>query len=417
MMNLEKKREALNGAGVFKKNPNAPAWLGEIREKAYARYQSLGLPTKKMDLWKYTNLEKLLKTPFGEISDSGEVLKFNAKKLLSGVILGNLSHAIEYHAGKIKPFLGLAAGEEENSFALINSFSFQEGVFLYVPANVVLSEPVELIFSGRGEEAKAPVFCPRILIVLEDGAKANVTMLQTSVNSESYFCNAVAEVFLGKNAELHWVQADRESKNAFQFFTARIQLQRESRFEMITFTSGGNVTRQDTEIVFQGEGASAWVGGLALLFGNSEAGQIVTARHQVSNCTSRQLFKNILAGHSQAEFTSLVHVGKGTHQSDSNQLNRNLILSDFAHAYSRPQLKIDADDVKASHGSATGQPDPNELFYLQSRGLSPETARLILSYGFSEEVLEKMQDKALKAELEKYVHENLALLFQKRAAG
>ncbi|MBI3313778.1 MAG: Fe-S cluster assembly protein SufD [Candidatus Omnitrophica bacterium] len=408
---MNKEKEALSSITRYQKDKTLPLWLEEIREKAYARYQTLGLPTRKMDVWKYANLEKLLRTSFGQISDE-QVLKYDAKNLPAGVILSDLRKALEKHSDKMKRYLGRTLNTESNSFALLNTFNFREGVFLFVPANAALAVPIEINFSGEGQE-EAPVFCPRILVILEDGAKANVTFRQTSLNGKAYFSNAVAEIYLGKGANLHWDQVDKESESAFQFFTVRAALETQSQLEMISFTSGGDITRQDTEVLLQGENASAWVGGLSLLSGHSEVANVVTVKHDHSDGISRQLFKNILSGQAQAEFTSLVHVGKGTQRSDSNQLNRNLILSDSAHAYSRPQLKIDADDVRASHGSATGQPDPNELFYLKSRGLAPETARLVLSFGFAEEVLEKIKDRNLREELERGVRKSLEGIFKK----
>ncbi len=129
--------------------------------------------------------------------------------------------------------------------------------------------------------------------------------------------------------------------------------------------------------------------------------------HRVPHCISRQYYKNILADESRSEFVSLVHVAEGASKSDSQQLNRNLLLSDSAEAYSRPQLRIDTDDVIATHGSASGQLEDQELFYLQSRGLSKESAKLVLIDGFAAEMTSEILEKNLKSYLENAIHEGV----------
>ena len=144
-----------------------------------------------------------------------------------------------------------------------------------------------------------------------------------------------------------------------------------------------------------------------MLGGTSQVFQHVTVNHRVPNNTSRQYFKNILSGDSAAEFTSLVHVWRGAVKSDSEQLDRNLLLSDTARVWSRPQLRIDADDVKANHGAATGQLQENELFYLQSRGLNKKSAKMILTSGFADELLNRIQPEWLRGHVQAPIREQI----------
>ena len=133
----------------------------------------------------------------------------------------------------------------------------------------------------------------------------------------------------------------------------------------------------------------------------------MTVRHKVPGCISRQYYKSVLAGESQSEFNSLVEVLPGASKSDSQQLNRNLLLSEGASAFSRPRLRIDTDDVSANHGSATGQIEEDELFYLQSRGLSEKKARAVLVEGFAEEIAGEINEKSLKSNLETMIHRGI----------
>ena len=167
------------------------------------------------------------------------------------------------------------------------------------------------------------------------------------------------------------------------------------------------MSHHELTVDYQGEGACSEDFGLSILRGQSHVSQIFNVRHQNSHCRTRQLYKNILGDRAQAEFNSLVHVFTGTKGSDSDQLNRNLIVSDSARAFSRPQLKIDADDVAATHGSATGQLDERELFYLRSRGLEKTLARYVLTYGFAEEILKKIKSDSMRWQLELWVRKEI----------
>ncbi len=173
-----------------------------------------------------------------------------------------------------------------------------------------------------------------------------------------------------------------------------------SRLEIVGTATGGSIIRNDIHVDLDGAEAFCPLAGLAALAGKSQAFQHVSVNHRFLNCTSRQIYKNILAGDSVAEFNSLVHVWRCAQKSDSEQLDKNLLLSENARVYSRPQLRIDNDDVRASHGAATGRLEKDELFYLQSRGFPKELARFLLIYGFAKEVLEKIRPEELRRQLE-----------------
>jgi len=169
--------------------------------------------------------------------------------------------------------------------------------------------------------------------------------------------------------------------------------------------TGEGLVRNDVRVSLDGPGASVTLGGLSVLSGAAGSHNHSVVTHAAPGTTSRQLFKDILSGASRSEYSGLVHVLRGAPGSDSNQLCRNLLLSDEARAHSRPQLKIDTDDVKCSHGSATGQLPANELFYLQSRGLSHEQARAILIEGFAEEVVLTLPESLRQEAHERVRHE------------
>ena len=401
-----------------------PDWLQKLRKQAWERFQTLGFPTRKIEDWKYISLESLLNQPLvpaaaSKFSDlkPQEILKdvlipdgeknrfvflngFEAKALSSdadlpeGVKLENLSAAWNRHPA-VKAWLGSGMESEQNPFALINTFRFDQGVFLHVPANVTVKSPIHLVVAGAGIPVSPPVFYPRILVVLEEGAQAEVVFHEIGIGKDAYFMNAVAEVVLGKNARLDWLTVARESEKAVRFLALRSRLAGGSSLETASFNENGGLVREEIQVAMEGENATYGFRGLSLLEGESQFFHHTVVDHKVPHCTSRQVGKNILAGNARAEFDNLVHVFRNAQKSDSNQLNRNLLLSGMARTYSRPRLRIDADDVQCTHGSATGQLEDEELFYLQSRGFAKEQARFVLLDGFAQEILNEIRPRSL----------------------
>lgn len=209
--------------------------------------------------------------------------------------------------------------------------------------------------------------------------------------------NACVNLYEIYNAPL---KAELKSKNIFE-------LDRYSDLNYFCFVNGGKLTQIENEVFFKGEHGFATLKGLSVLSHDSEVSHRIGVHHDVGHCISRQAYKNILAGKAYASFDSLVHVAKGAIRSDSDQLNKNLILSEGAKADTRPKLQIDADDVSCTHGATIGQLQPNELFYLRSRGFSEAMARFVLSYGFAEEMLQSIEDARMKKELEAVATEEI----------
>lgn len=225
------------------------------------------------------------------------------------------------------------------------------------------------------------------------------TRLQIVVDQTS---DLFLEIFLAAGACVNLTVLQRVPAGREAAFTGRFYLKRHADLEVLTFAAGGAGTaRNDQEIFFEEEHGFCSLKGLSVLENTSQIFHRVWVHHQAPHCTSRQFFKNILADKSQSDLDSLVYVHRDAQKSDSRQLNRNLLLSDDAQAHTRPQLKIDTDDVSCTHGASVGQLQNEELFYLQSRGLSDREARYLLTYGFAKEVLEDLKDTALRGDLER----------------
>lgn len=423
-----------------------PRWLWEIRRLNYHRFNDAGFPTRRDENWRFVNLETVLKTPYiasacVPLQPSGEnsLRKFFVPNEKHRVVFmnGNYSEQFSYVKGlprgvrvnelggllgrktsTLRDYLAKDHAAETNPFAWINTFHFKSGVFIHVPRKVALREPIHLLFAGFTESETATVSYPRIVVALDAGASAEIIIEYAGLDGGERLTDAVCEVYLGKKARLAVAGLAREDRNSFLFMTSRFRLSESSRLETVSFARGGAGVCEDTRVDFEGTAGSCSLGGLSVLSGQSHTHRRITVSHRAPGCISRQYFKSILDDQSQSELNSLVHVLRGASGSDSNQLDRNLLLSDSARGFSRPQLKIDTDDVRATHGSATGQLIAEELFYLRSRGLNERLARFVLIFGFAEEILDRVPVASAREGLKPFVRGELeSMLARKDESG
>lgn len=410
-----------------------PSWLEALRSKARVHSGALGFPGRHDESWRYLSLDPILNlasasqsAPFSEKAPLREAqslfLKAAAKRLVffngrflknastletatDGLFLSDLETALAKGPDRLKPYLGLGAETEKNVFAAINTSRFKDAAVLFVPDHLTLEEPIHLLFMSGGSDADE-VSHPRLLIVAGKCARIKVITDFVGLGAERFFSNFVGEVHLGEGACLDYFQIQRLGAKAVQFATHRYNLKGYATLNSCTFTQGGSVTRNEASVELGGEGGFASLKGLSILSGESQVFNHVTAHHKAPHGTSRQFFKNILGDKAKTEFNSLVFVPKGSQKSDSNQMSRNLLLSDDAQVWTRPQLRIDADDVQCVHGATVGQLQKEELFYLRSRGLSKKAARYLMTYGFAEEILETIPGD-LRPVLEQFAQEEL----------
>ncbi len=397
-----------------------PAEWASLRQAAEARLETQELPTTRDEDWKYLDLKLLRETAFvpgtlveAELGDSvlsevlGTRLVFvnghfaphlsNTSALPPGVRMLRLASASQAAAD-----LGtLAVPERSDVFANLNHARFTDGAFLFVPRNVRVDVPLHVIFLSRQAGAQATCALPRLLVVLESGAKAQI--IEEYLGEGQYLTNAVTEVRLHANAALTHERVQRESRDAIHISTLAARVDRGARYECRTLSLGARLSRQSPGILMAEEGAELELNGLALLDGSQVADTHSRIDHAVPHCSTRQLQKTIVDGHSRAIFNGRIHVHPGAQQTDARQQARSLLLSEHARVDAKPELEIYADDVKCAHGAAIGQLDPEELFYLQSRGLNLDTARNLLTYGFAADLLAAIPVPSLRRQLRKTV--------------
>ncbi|MDQ1708181.1 MAG: Fe-S cluster assembly protein SufD [Pyrinomonadaceae bacterium] len=419
--------EAFRG---FQSEASGVSWLVRLRENAMTAFQELGFPATKDEEWKYTNVAAISKGKFqphalvaGELR-SREVAAFTVPEavdsqlvFVDGVLRTDLSSltalsnqvvalelseaiATERYSEIVRTHLGRGADYVAHGFTALNTAFISSGAFIYLPADISLAAPIHLLFLATGQQRAN---FPRVLVVAETNSSATVVESYAATGAGPYFTNAVVEIVLGEGARLEHYKVQRESAAAFHVATTVAELGANSSYDSTNITFGAQLSRNDIQVIMDHEGAECWVDGLYLVTANQHTDTHSVIDHRQPHCTSHQLYKGILDGKSRAVFNGKVFVRHDAQKTDAMQTNKNLLLSNEARVDTKPQLEILADDVKCAHGAAVGQLDPEELFYLEARGLHPELARNLLTYGFAEEVIVKIKLDSIRSQLDEAV--------------
>jgi Fe-S cluster assembly protein SufD len=410
------------------------AWVELVRESAMDRFELLGFPAVRDEEWKYTNLAQLAKEEFRHSivpsSLTGEdVAQFSFPEtansnlvLLNGVLRDDLSKvsALEKVVAAdlfsaigdarynkiVRSYLARNASYNDRGLTALNTAFLQSGVFVLIPKNVQLEAPLQITFVADSTVSTNVNF-PRVLVVAEENSSATLVESFVSVGEHSYFTNAVVEIVAKDGARLEHCRLQEERLNAYHVATSSIELGRGSSYNSTAINLGGKLARHDISVVMNHEGAECGVDGLYVVGENQHSDTHSVIDHKQPYCNSHQLYKGILDGNGRAVFNGKIFVREGAQKTDAMQTNKNLLLSPQARVDTKPQLEIYADDVKCAHGAAVGQIDPDELFYLQTRGINPELAKSLLTYGFAEEVIQKIGIESIRAKLDEAVLKQL----------
>jgi Fe-S cluster assembly protein SufD len=406
--------------------PTAP-WLELVRSGAIDKFEQLGFPTAREEEWKYTNLAPLAKERFQPAVNSVDVITnperfvypetknahlvvvdgFLREDLstttgLDQVVAIDLFSAVaDARYNKIaRKYLARNANYHDNGVKALNTAFLQSGVFLLIPKNVKLETPLQITFVSHGAQTAS---FPRLLVVAEENSSATLIESFVSAGSDSHFTNAIAEIVVKEGARFEHYRVQNENRHVYHVATTAAELGRASSYDATSINFGAQLARHDISVVMDHEGAECWVDGLYVAGGNQHTDTHSVIDHKQPHCNSHQLYKGILDDNARAVFNGKIFVREGAQKTDAMQTNKNLLLSPQARVDTKPQLEIYADDVKCAHGAAVGQIDEEELFYLQARGMNPELARSLLTYGFAEEVIGKVKIDSIRAQLDEAV--------------
>ncbi len=413
---------------------SSPDFINNIRLGALENFKKLKFPDKKDENYKYTFPEELFKKELVhafhprmiefEIEDIFQcdipeldtevILVLNGfflspyktiTKLHNGVAYGSMSAASREYPELFKKHYSKYAEYENDSISALNTAFAQDGVFLYIPDNVICEKPLQIIHLLLSNE---PLMVQhRNLFILGENAKANVLICDHTLSISHFLTNSVTEIYSAKNSSFDFTRVQNEHNDSVQVTNTHICQNDNSRVSSNYITLHGGVVRNNIKANLDGEYCENNTTGLFLMDRNQHVDNFVTINHIKPNSTSNQLFKGILDENSTGAFNGKIHVFKDARKTLAFQRCNNLILTDTAKMNAKPQLEIYADDVKCSHGATIGQLDADALFYLRSRGISEKESRHMLMYAFAYEVLSQIKIPSLKERIIDLVEKRL----------
>jgi len=398
-----------------------------IREKAWNRFIQLGLPQKKDPGYQYFPLNQFYQESY-ELSDLTDIPEDQLASLiypecnrsyivfLNGqyvpqlsdisalpeeVITLRLRDALNTYGSFLQGRLSRAIKEEIDPFATLNIALIQMGLFIYVPPKIIVDTPIQCIHLISND--KPALFNPRIHFFLGRESKVKWIYEHHCVKDFEYFSNGVIDIALEDGAVFEQCGALNPCPHGWCFEATRVTLKRDSQFKSLTCTVGAKSVRQDFRVSLMGENASCDLKGISLLSNEKQSHVNVLVDHQAPNCQSNQHFKNVINKASRSSFEGKILVQPKAQKTKAYQLNNNLLMGEWAIANSKPNLEIFADDVKASHGATMTQLNPEHLFYLKTRGISPDAAKTLLLNGFCLEILKELPHLSMREKMQQLI--------------
>lgn len=403
---------------------DAPKWVLIEKERAWKEFCKSGIPTRKEEDWKYTNLSFLNKTKYQKLNevsslDLTKISQYLIPETLTIVywngILADVFNTLEdLPTGlQVMPLASAFLDKEKdlselfqkfsklskrNSLVLLNEAIASNGLFIKVGKNSQINKPIHILHLTSHQSIN-PIACfTRNAIIVENEASVKVYeshyCLDDSQSDEfKPFANKTCDVLLKRNANFTYICTQNLSNACDQISHTRVIQEEHSHLESNVLGVGGRLSRQSLEIWQTGQAAHSSLNGLFLGRGKQQSEQRTSIRHMVPHGTSDQYYKGVLTGNARGVFLGHVGVEKDAQKVAAKQLNKNLLLSDKVEIDTKPELEIDSDDVKCAHGATVSQLRSDEIFYLQSRGINYNKAKTLLSHAFAFEIIAKIQDQ------------------------
>ena len=409
---------------------HAPEPMNAVRDEAFNDFVSAGFPSKKVERYKYTDVQKLFEPNFGvninrlqipvdpyetfrcDVPNLSTSLYFVVNDIFyhdekpkghlpEGVIIGSMCN----HPDIVARYYGMQAKTNEDGITALNTMLAQDGMLVYVPKNVKVDRAIQVINILKATPQNAQRQVPdlmvnrRVLIVVEAGAEIKMLFCDHAADDRNFLTTQVIEAFVGENASLDLYCLEETHYKNVRVSNVYIDQQRDSRVTHNVITLHNGTTRNKLDLTFSGEGAECQCYGCVIADKQQHVDNNTLIVHKVPHCTSNELYKYVLDDKSTGAFAGRVLVEHGAQQTTSQMTNQNLTATKEARMYTQPMLEIYADDVKCAHGSTVGQLNDAALFYMRQRGISLEEARLLLQNAFVNEVIDHMQLEPLRDRL------------------
>ena len=394
--------------------------MNAVRDEAFERFVSNGFPTRKVERYKYTDMQKLFEPDYGlnlnrllipvdpyqafrcDVPNLSTSLYFVVNDVFyreekpkghlpEGVIIGSLKDfaTTEYY--------NRLAGKANDATTDLNTMLAQDGLYVYVPKNVKVDRAIQVINILRSDVDL--MVNRRVLIVLEEGAELKMLFCDHAADDKNFLATQVIEAFVGENASLDLYCLEEAHHKNVRVSNVYIDQQANSRVNHNVITLHNGITRNKLDLAFSGEGAECQCYGCVIADKQQHVDNNTLITHKVPHCTSNELYKYVLDDKATGAFAGRVLVEHGAQKTTSQMTNQNLTATKEARMYTQPMLEIYADDVKCAHGSTVGQLNDAALFYMRQRGISLQEAKVLLQNAFINEVIDKMQLEPLRDRL------------------
>ena len=409
---------------------HAPEAMNAVRDQAFEDFRQQGFPSKKVERYKYTDIQKLFEPDYGvnlsrlqipvdpyetfhcDVPNLSTSLYFVVNDMFytqsqpkghlpEGVIVGSLRDYPEL----IGKYYAKLAKTSEDAVTALNTMLAQDGLLVYVPKNVKVDRAIQVINILKATPQNAQRQVPdlmvnrRVLIILEEGAEIKMLFCDHAADDRNFLATQVIEAYVGDNASLDLYCLEETHYKNVRVSNVYIDQQTNSRVNHNVITLHNGITRNKLDLTFSGEGAECACYGCVIADKEQHVDNNTLITHKVSHCTSNELYKYVLDDKSTGAFAGRVLVEHGAQKTTSQMTNQNLTATKEARMYTQPMLEIYADDVKCAHGSTVGQLNDAALFYMRQRGISLKEAKTLLQNAFINEVIDKMQLEPLRDRL------------------
>ena len=410
--------------------------MNAVRDQAFEDFKRLGFPSRKVERYKYTDMQQLFAPDYGlnlnrlripvdpyeafrcDVPNLSTSLYFIVNdqfyqealpkvQLPEGVFIGSLAEAAAQRPELVAKYYAKIAATADDGITALNTMLAQDGLMVYVPKNVKIDRAVQVINILRSDVDL--MVNRRVLVIVEEGAEARLLFCDHAVDDRPFLTTQVIEAYVGDNAQLSLYCLEETHYKNTRVSNVYVSQQANSHFDHNVITLHNGVTRNRLDLVFKGEGAECELNGCVIADKNQHVDNNTLIDHQVGHCDSRELYKYVLDDEAVGAFAGRVLVRHGSQKTTSEERNQNLCMTRQARMFTQPMLEIYADDVKCSHGSTVGQLNDAALFYMQQRGISIKEARLLLEFAFVGEVIDKISLAPLR--------ERLRYLVEKRFRG
>lgn len=418
-------------------NGSSPAFVADARREAWALAKGMPMPNTRMEAWRRTDLRRLdaagFRLPNPVDGDSlaavpGELLlpligeehgglvvlqpgkapevRLDSALASRGVVFNDLESAERSHPELLARIRGAAVKPEEGKFAALTSALGRLGVLLYVPSGVDVQLPLHSVLWAPGAGL---AHFSHILVYLEDGAQATFVHEAASPDENGQTLSAsILEGYVGRNANLTFVELQSLGENVYNFAHERIRVARDGAVDWIYGALGTRLTKAFSDLDLEGEGSHGRMSGFFFTNGKQHLDLDTQQNHHAPHTTSDLLFKGALKENSRSVWQGMIYVAPGAQKTDGYQANRNLVLDRTARADSIPGLEILADDVRCTHGATVGKVDPEHMFYLQARGVPEHEARRLIVEGFFRPIMDRIPYQGVRERLLRSIRDKLA---------